>query len=417
MKSKKSQKTDILKLLPQKITLELNLILQSKVQTSILKRMPHLINAFSSNAKTSSFISQCREELKQKDNEYWKQRAEALAWLKEKIHFLKTSRWSQHPVIKNKIKKAEDAIEAKFYNPLSGSIEHIWLQLKEAAFAVVAFGEESIFYNWARIGIDDIEIRKVDSLSLSSTDNDESKWKFAEIINTGFISYKLSLCQEFFSLKRGYIQEFIFPHCMEVMLVCNRSQEDWEADCESDASTLFNHLQMLAQYPLYKKGVLKPLTLPLANFPKTLDEVDELFINGCIVYYLSCFDARDSRRQPASLKQLKELILNFLIMLGSYMSQDDASLKPERKSRNEARVRDAKIVKEWMINQWKEWSISQSTMVAKLRVAIALGELELELNYKPSSGNTEGTFERWASQADPWPEDIKRTRKKTKNLT
>lgn len=202
-----------------------------------------------------------------------------------------------------------------------------------------------------------------------------------------------------------------------MLALARLSTDEWEANCYSDPNACYRFLKILEQYSLYKQGLIKPTVLPLVNPPTTILEADELYSNTWIVYYLSRFDSKDVKRRPLTLKQLKEIVITFFTMLGTCICNDNLTLLDRGKPRNEARVRDAQKAKEWMIKQWDDQSISHSTMVAKFYLAIAKGEVTLENEYKPSVGKTEGTFERWAKQADPWPEDIRRRRPKTKNIS
>lgn len=412
MKIKKQQKDEIISVFPRKIQLEWSLILQCKNQIGILKRLPILLDTLALNEISSNLIFQFNEELNRKRLKDEFQRDEAITWLENKLYLLKGSCWADHPTVRREIQKFEDALQVRDYNPLIGIVEYLWQLFKDAANAVAAFGMDLLFEGWARIKEYSCDYMQIDSISyLPSTSSFENRWQFASEINTGYTSYTFSLSNKIIYISQGYIEEFFYPTCVESILV-SQSQEDWEADCTSDAITIYNFLKILSQYTLYREKKITPLTLPLKQHPETLDEVEKLYINGCIVYYLSCFDSSDFNQYPISLKELKGYIETFLTLLGSYICDNDLCKldRQKRKERDDLRTNDAKIAKEWIHRQWADKNISHSTMASRLALAIGCNQICLSKDYKPE------IYEKWAKEADPWPTDIRLHRSKAKNV-
>lgn len=429
----------MLDMLPQQTKLEVNLILKCKHPRGILHRLSNYFKTLQLNKITSSYIQQCVEESTNRSKAHEVQRQETIIWFEDKIQLLKSSQWAEHPTVKSKIQNAENALQGKSCNPLMRAFSHVWDQFKEATYSVAAFGHHILFDGWAIAGIYNGTIHKVVE-NFPSKFTEQEKWKLSTELGKGFISYNSSAYEnqrsplrpipcnfannspnekiKFIELSHGIIKEFSIPQNVEVVLFGDTSQEDWEVDCESDPITLFTHLQVLAKYEQYKGKKFKPLTELQTMNPTTLEEADELISNWLIGYYLRRFDSKDPAQHPASLKELKDLVETFSTMLGTFIDQGNIpeADKKERKPRNDARTRDRAIAKKWMEEKWSDQTISQSSMVAKFRLAIGKGDVKLEREYKPSSGNTEGTFEKWTREIDPWPESYKRSRPKTSNL-
>lgn len=410
--------SELAEILPRGVSLELRLLLQSKNKQGLLKALPRFFETLSSHEKTNSFHEKFQEGLNERNQLNKQQRLEAWAWLQDKVKLLKTSKWAENPIAICAIQKAEDAACFKFYNPLANPIEHIWNQLKLAACAVASFGPDPLFDSWAKFIVHLPELYTTESLSFfndGASKNNEGK--LVNELGSGIMFYEESPCKQFIRIYRGGIEEFFLPQSLEMALAGSGLQDEWEADVRSDVITLFTYLKLLAHYALYKKGELKPLKLPLLQSPSTLEEADEIYVMGCIVYWLSCFDDKDIDKHPTSLKELKKLILTFSTMLGSCISNQKNAKgfieqeKNKRKKRDEARVRDCNNAKRWMKQNWNDKNISQPTMGARFQLALARGEIILEkCDYKLE------TIERWANQADPWPEEIRRKRPKTRNI-
>lgn len=412
MKTTKQQKAEVLNSLPKKLQLEWNVILQCKDQRSLLKRLPYLFKALSLDHNYSNQIQLLQKEAAQRDYTYKQRREEAKIWLQEKLELLKSSPWAEHPTIYPKNKIVEHAIQGKFYSPFMGAIEHAWAQLKDAAFSVAAFGKDSLFDQWAQIEVFSFNRYPVQSFCFIPLNGcDKGRWKFAIDLQSGYVTYKISPCKEFIEMAQGHVNAFCLPECLEEILMHNRSQEDWKADCDSDVVTLYSYLNILAQYSLFKAGSIKPLILPIKPPPTSLEEADDHFANGCIVYFLSCFDSKKYSDRPVTVKELNDLIITFLTMLGSNACTESIKIgNKQKKSRDDARRRDAKTAKDWMKSQWEDWKISHSTMAAKLQLEIGRGQIKFERDY------TLKTLERWAGQVDPWPKDQRMQRPKAKNL-
>lgn len=409
MKPKKNQYLLTSNILPEKLKLELNIILQSKHRGAALKRLPYLFDSLSSVEKTSKLLTKLQDELNEIDHSYYLQRQEAIRWLEEKITLLRHSKWSQHPTVKHKIQSVEDAIKVRFFNPLMDVILNIWNLFKEAVWAVVAFGQDSLFENWVKIDTYFFGCHEIDKLPfLPNTNSDDERWKLSLELSRGFVSFEF-LPNNLIRFFEGRVIEIVCPECVELMLTGNQSMKDWQENSISDPVKLLAYLKFCSLYSSYKRGTISPLKLPLDNPPTTFDEADKMQKHGCLVYNLSRFDSKNS---PLSLDELKNLVVTFLAMLGT--SIDEGSInecyKMKRKSRDEARVRDAEKAKKWMKENWRDWKISHSTMASRCSLAIGRGELSLENNY------TSQTFEDWASQIDPWPTDIRKKRPRTKNL-
>lgn len=374
--------------------------------------MPYLIEALSLDHSYSNQIQRLQNEIAKRDDVYRQQRQDAKIWLQEKLELFKSSPWSEHPTIGPKIQIAEDAIRGVFYNPFMGAVEHAWIQLKEAAFFIATFGKDSLFDHWAEIEVFFFNKYPMQSFHfIPPKECDKGRWKFAIYLQSGYRTYKISPCKNFIEIAQGHVNAFCLPECLEQILIHNRSQEDWKADCDSDVVTLYSYLNILAQYSLFKLGLIKPLVLPITPPPSSLEEADEHFANGCIVNFLSCFDSKKYSDRPATVKELNELIITFLTTLGSDVCTDSIDIgNKQKKSRDDARSRDAKTAKDWMKSQWEDWRISHSKMAAKLQLEIGKGQIELERDY------TLETLERWAEQADPWPKNKRVKRPKTKNL-
>jgi hypothetical protein len=415
--------------LSEKINIIHEMINASSTTGSALGYLPDLLKALGKANETKKYMIQLETQIDEVETSWRNSHKEAHEWMCERIKLLKISKWAKFPKVKNCIEQAEQVLNFEINLLPPYFFSEALNATKAAANAIAEFGKDPIFEGWAnidRMRVSSLDIKpgfplkKVGVVSLT----DAKKRAVATKLGHGVDCWDIKKMEKQHKsepdkliayLCRGYVSEYLFPPCFDVVFgnACESSEEqekhEWLEKTESDPVLLLRHLQWLSNYK-----TMKPLTMALDAVPRTIEDA----IVGLQQAYTGLFLSSLSRNNPEDYFISKEEVIKLIdlfldhVALNIVLSANEPKgyqKVTSRKPADDPRTRDKqtafKFIKPlWRLNPY----FSQSSILFGLNFAINSGVLKLEDTYK------ESTFKTWIRKADqPLKERPRRSRRKS----
>jgi hypothetical protein len=422
----------MLKHIPETILTEHNIMHQMASTGAILQYLPHFFHLLANTKGTAFPVSLLEADLKRTEKVLKKNMSEAKEWVMERIDKLRSSPFAKHPLVTPSIERAESSLHFQDNQPPGIFLDRILSNLQLAVTSVASFGNDPLFDGWAEIGTAKKDPNKKAPhfpKQIKGIFPIENRWELADHFGHGVDCWQVTpitieksgkkvggkpYINQHIKLLYGHIVKLIFPSCIESIFTWKGSNglQKWREKRDSDLPTLFGFLKVLSNYGSHQSIKESPFMRP-----KTIQEAEELCIQGEIRPYLHQFSLLNPEEHPLSQTQLLNLIDAFLNMLEVQIIQINAkrtkakTIASPRAPSKDPRKRDKIKAVEWMKNEWaKDENTCQDAIVDRLKIAISNGELVLEGKYVTS------TFETWVDEADPLPIAQRRVRDRTKNV-
>ncbi len=415
--------------IPETILTELNIMHQMESTGAILQYLPHFFHLLANTKGTAFPVSLLEADLKRKEKVLMKNMSEAKKWVMERIDKLKSSPFAKHPLVTPSIERAENSLHFKDNQPPGIFLDRIISSLQLAVTSVASFGNDPLFDGWAEIGTAKKDPNKKAphfTKQIKGVLPIENRWELADHFGHGVHCWEVMPIKDLgthekrgggkpyinhhITLLYGYVVKLIFPSCIETIFTWKGSNglQRWREKRDSDLPILFGFLKVLSNYGSYQ-------TIKESSFlrPKTIQEAEELCIQGEIRPYLHQFSLLNREDHPLSQAQLLNLIDTFLNMVEIRITQHSSKLQQARCPipKKDLRKTDKNKALEWLKIEWmKNKEIAHDTMVDRLMRALRNGEIELTKDYKRA------TYKKWVKFVDPLSLSEKLRRPKTKNI-
>lgn len=369
--------------LPNNIITEKNLINNAETLGAVLRRLPHLIKALRYSKDTSHFLNQLDNKLQELEKSFEQHEKETIKWMNDCLNKLKKSPFTDDPLVKPWMKRAEDLIVACLYDPkegidFHGYIDHSLNALCKVADAIASFGPSPLFDGWAEIysgenstthdipifqesgekiehtyserwkTVESFDSRKIvipifpketkGNIPLTEAERKELKIIFNRNFECWFVEPprkekdkqgKEHNYSQVISLRYGFFHKFIYPPCIKNLIhrQSQKGKREWLELRDSEPITLYSYLKILEQYEGFECA-----TLPPNNKIETWDDVERFNIQANTGLFLSCFSSEKPEDVPHTLPELKIMIDQFLEMVAAHVAQRDLIKGCYRKS-------------------------------------------------------------------------------------
>ncbi|KKN11309.1 hypothetical protein LCGC14_1027900, partial [marine sediment metagenome] len=329
------------KSLPDLIRIEHDIIQQSDSLKAVLCRLPRFLEVVRFSKKTASLISRFEKKIIQDDMDHRKKCRDGLEWMKDCLGKLMESRFSGHSLVKERLKHAELVIlhsaidQNSFIGWDEGLLDVALRSLSSAASMIASFGDDQLFKGWAKVGHRSVCLECCVPETLKKTrgrvkKSIKSRCEMAEEIGHGIETWEIlppgvgideTLNKDThpyrIHCRAGTLQELMLPTELADLLndKSNDGIERWTTLRDSDHYTLYQYLNLLAQYNSFEPATLPPKIDGENRIePKPWEDFGRFNSQAVTGDYLSRFD---SSKPPIDLGDLKKLVVLFINMLTS----------------------------------------------------------------------------------------------------